>query len=80
MLLETWYRTGIILYVVIKTAEIGYITPKLHNCCYRLFKTGAFLYPVLQSKVVGKRFLSETSSRAKEFENKLKYFKRLARL
>ena len=68
-------RTSTFLDVLRKTTiEIVCITPKLRNCCYRLFRTGTFLdafgfiCPVLQTRIGGKRLSSETSSGAKEFE------------
>ena len=57
-------------------------TPKLSNC-YRLFRTGIFIdvfyliCPVLQTRIGGKRFLSETSTRAKSLK-KLDHFGKIS--
>ena len=68
-------RTGVYLDVLSKTVEIVCITPKLHNCCYRMVRTGIFLdvffiCPVLKTRIGGKRFLTETSSRGKSLKKK----------
>ena len=54
--------------------EIVCIAPKLHNCDYKLFRTGKFpdafdfICLTLQTRIGAKRFLSETSSRAKSLK------------
>ena len=70
------FRKGTFPEILIKTFEIDVrITPKLHNRCFGLIHLTFWVYFILcyKRKIGGKRFLSETSSRGKEFE-KLKCF------